>query len=123
MSQKIQAARRAAGLIILDGQSDEQVKAALEKVSTIKGIEGNELSFEGQRIIEGHGYNLTVNCFDIFECPNGYLLQVYMDDAPNWTVVSKTISKLLRATPDKAVARRAHGELVKKGLASIHEKF
>ncbi len=123
MIDKIQAARRAEGLIILDGQSDEEVKAAIEKVSRVTGIEGNELSFDGHRIVEGHGYNLTVNCFDIYECPNGYLLQVYMDDAPNWTVISNTLPKLLRATPDKAVARRAHGELVKKGLASIHEKF
>ena len=120
---KIQAARRGEGMIILDGQADDQIKAAIEKVSSVKGIDGNELSFEGQRIIAGHGYNLTVNSFDIFKCPTGYLLQVYMDNAPNWTVVAKTISGLLKATPDKSLARRAHGELVKKGLASIHEKF
>ena len=123
MNKKIEAARRGEGLIILDGQADEQIKAAIKKVSTLKDSEDNTLSFEGHRIVEGHGYNLTVNSFDIFECPNGYLLQVYMDNAPNWTVVAKTISGLLKATPDKSLARRAHGELVKKGLASIHEKF
>lgn len=119
----IEAASRGEGLIILDGQANEQIKAAVEKVSTIKSIEGDALSFEGKRIIEGHGYNLTVNSFDIYECPSGYLLQVYMDNAPNWAVVAKSIPGLLRATPDKSLARRAHGELVKKGLASIHEKF
>lgn len=120
---KIEAARRGAGLLILDGQADEQVKAAVEKVSAIKNIEGDALSFEGQRLIAGHGYNLMVNSFDIYQCPNGYLLQVYMDKAPNWAVTGPTISALLKATPDKSLARRAHGELVKKGLASIHDKF
>ena len=120
---KIEAARRAKGLLELDGQSDAQIKQAVEKVSTITGIEGSLLNFEGHRIIEGHGYALVVNCFDIYECPNGYLLQVYMDTGPNWAVSAKTISSLLSAIPNKELARRAHGELVKKGLASIHQKF
>lgn len=120
---KIEAARRAKGLIELEGQSDAQIKQAVEKVSTVTSIDGHELSFEGQRIIEGHGYALIVNCFDIYQCPNGYLLQVYLDTGPNWAVSAKTISALLSAIPDKELARRAHGELVKKGLASIHQKF
>ena len=120
---KIEAARRAQGLIELDGTSDTQIKQALERVSTIIGMSGNELNFEGQRIIEGHGYALIVNCFDIYKCPNGYFMQVYMDTGPNWAVSAKTISALLSAIPDKELARRAHGELVKKGLASIHQKF
>lgn len=119
--QKIEAARRAKGLIELDGESDEHIKKAVEQVSTIQSVEGNELSFEGHRIIEGHGYGLIVNCYDIYQCPGGYLLQVYMDTGPNWAVAAKTISGLLQAIPDKALARRAHGELVKKGLASIKE--
>jgi hypothetical protein len=120
---KIEAARRAQGLIELDGESDAPIKQAVEKVSTIKGIDGPELSFAGHRIIEGHGYGLIVNCFDIYECPNGYLLQVYMDHGPNWAISAKTIPALLEAIPHKELARRAHGELVKKGLASIHHRF
>ena len=120
---KIEAARRAQGLVELDGQSDTQIKQAIEKVSTITATEGNELSFEGQRIVEGHGYGLIVNCFDIYQCPNGYLMQVYMDNSPNWAVSRKTINALLDAIPHKEIARRVHGELVKKGLASIHHRF
>ncbi len=120
---KIDAARRAQGFIEFDGESDELIKKAVEKVSTISAVDGNELSFEGHRIIEGHGYGLIVNCYDIYECPSGYLLQVYMDTGPNWAVSAKTISALLSAIPDKSLARRAHGELVKKGLASIKEHF
>ena len=120
---KIEAARRAKGVIDLDGQSDAQIKQAVEKVSTVTDIDGHELNFEGQRIIEGHGYALVVNCFDIYQCPSGYLMQVYLDTGPNWAVSAKTIPALLRAVPNKELARRAHGELVKKGLASIHQKF
>lgn len=118
--EKIEAARHAKGLIELEDDSAEQVKQAIEQVSKIIAIEGNQVSFEGHRIVEGHGFALTVNCYDIYECANGYLLHVYMDKGPNWAVAGKTLEAMLAAAPDQAVARRAHGELVKKGFASIH---
>ena len=121
--EKIEAARRAEGFIELDGESNDLIKKAVEKVSTINSQSNTDLNFEGKRIIEGHGYGLIVNCYDIYECPNGYLMQVYMDHGPNWAVSAKTISALLDAIPDTELARRAHGELVKKGLASIHHKL
>jgi hypothetical protein len=121
--EKIEAARRAQGLIELEGETDAKIKQAVEQVSTITALDGPKLHFEGHRIIEGHGYSLIVNCFDIYECPNGYLMQVYMDNSPNWAVSAKSISALLNAIPNKELARRAHGELVKKGLASIHHRF
>ena len=121
--EKIEAARRAQGLIELDGQSDAQIKEAVEQVSTITATQGNALNFEGQRIVEGHGYGLIVNCYDIYHCPNGYLMHVYMDNSPNWAISAKSISALLSAIPQKEIARRAHGELVKKGLASIKDHF
>lgn len=119
--EKIESARRAKGLIELEDDSAEQVKQAIEQVSTITSREDNYVSFEGQRIIEGHGFALRVNCYDIYECPRGYLLHVYMDKGPNWAVAGKTLAAILATAPDQSVARRAHGELVKKGLASIHQ--
>lgn len=118
---KIEAARTAKGLIVLEDDSAKQVKQAIEQVSRITAIEGNEVSFEGRRIVEGAGFALTVNCYDIYECPRGYLLHVYMDLAPNWAVAGKTLDDMLAATPDPTLARRAHGELVKKGLLSFHQ--
>lgn len=117
--EKIEAARRGQGLIILEGDSVEQVKQAIQKVSTIKAIDGNQVSFEGRRIVEGHGFGRDVNCYDIYECPNGYLLHTYMNTGPNWATAGKTLSAMLNAAPDMAVAKRAHGELVKKNLISM----
>lgn len=116
---KIEAARQAKGLIVLDDTSAEQVKKAIEQVSAITATDGNNVSFEGHRIVEGHGYALRVNCFDIFECPNGYLLHTYMDNAPNWAVAGKTLKEMLAAAPDQSVARRARGLLVQKNLISV----
>ena len=121
MENIIEAARQAKALIILDNDSAEGVKQAIEQVSQITAIEDNQVSFEGHRIVEGHGYALTVNCYDIYECPRGYLLHVYMNKGSNWAVAGKTLAAMLRAAPDPSVARRAHGELVKKGFASIHQ--
>lgn len=120
MIEKIEAARRALGLIELTGESPAQVKQAIQQVSRITALEGNRVSFEGRRIVEGHGFGLVVNCFDIYQCPAGYLLHVYLNQGPNWAVAGKTVADMLAAAPDRSVARRAHGELVKKGLASIH---
>ena len=69
--------------------------------------------------IEGHGFALRVNCFDIYECPDGFLLHTYMDNAPNWAVTGKTLKDMLAAAPDQSVARRAHGLLVQKNLVSV----
>jgi hypothetical protein len=71
--------------------------------------------------VAGHGFALRVNCYDIFECPNGYLLHTYMDKGPNWAATGKTLDDMLAAAPDQTVARRAHGELVKRHLVSIHD--
>jgi len=117
---KIEAARHAKGLIVLEDDSAEQVKQAIQKVSKIIDIDDNQVQFEGYRIIEGHGFALRVNCFDIYECPNGYLLHTYMRKGPNWAVTGKTLEDLLAASPDQAVARRAHGLLVQKNMASLH---
>ncbi|MEW5959941.1 MAG: hypothetical protein AB1801_19645 [Chloroflexota bacterium] len=117
---KIQAARTGKGLIKLEKDSAEQVKQTIEQVSKIISSEDNQVSFEGHRIVEGHGFALRVNCYDIYECPHGYLLHTYMDKGPNWAVAGKTLAEMLAKAPDRAVARRAHGELVKKNLASIH---
>ena len=119
--EKIEAARKAKGLIVLQEDSAKQVKQAIEQVSQIIETEGNQVSFEGHRIIEGAGFALTVNCYDIYECPQGYLLHVYMDKTANWAVAGKTLPDLLAATPDPTLARRAQGELVKKGLVSFHQ--
>jgi hypothetical protein len=117
--EKIEAARRGKGLIVLEDDSAEQVKQAIQKVSTISAIEGDQVSFEGQRIVEGHGFGRDVNCYDIYECPNGYLLHTYMNKGPNWAAAGKTLQAMLNAAPDLVVAKRAHGELVKKNLVSM----
>lgn len=117
---KIEAARRGKGVIKLEDDSAGQVKQAIEQVSRIIAIEDNLVSFEGRRIVEGHGFAGRVNCYDVFECPRGYLLHTYMDKGPNWAVSGKTLPAMLAAAPDQAVARRAHGELVKKNLLSNH---
>jgi len=119
--EKIEAARTAKGLIVLEDDSAEQIKHAIEQVSRIIEAEDNQISFEGHRIVEGAGFALTVNCYDIYECPQGYLLHVYMDRASNWAVAGKTLEDMLDSTPDPTLARRAYGELVKKGLASFHQ--
>ena len=121
--EKIDAARRAEGIIQLGAETAELIKKAINQVSTIEGQDGDLISFAGQRVAEGAGYGLIVNCFDVYECPDGYLMHVYMDDSPNWAVSAKTIPALLAAIPHKAIARRVHGELVKKGLASNHTHF
>lgn len=115
---KIEAARQAKGLIVLEAASAEQVKQAIEQVSTIIAGAENEVSFTGQRLVEGHGFALRVNCFDIYECPQGYLLHTYMDNEPNWAVTGKTLADLLKAVPDRSVARRAHGLLIQKNLVA-----
>lgn len=118
---KIEAARRGKGLIKLESDSAKQVKQAVEQVSSIIAIEGDQLSFEGRRLVEGHGFALTVNCFDIYECPKGYLLHTYMDKGPNWAVAGKTLAEMLARAPDHRVAERAHGLLVQKSYLSIHQ--
>jgi hypothetical protein len=120
MDKKIQAARHGLGLIQLKNDSADQVKQAIETVSKITNTEGNLVSFEGHRIVEGHGFGLEVNCYDIYECPNGYLLHTYMDTAPNWAVTGQTLKELLSKAPDQRVARRAHGLLTQKNLLSGH---
>lgn len=119
--EKIQAARQGKGLIELEGDSADTIKQAIQKVSTITATEGSQVSFEGQRIVEGHGFGLEINCYDIYACPNGYLLHTYMNNAPNWAVAGKNLHALLDAAPNQAVAKRAHGELVKKNLVSIKD--
>ncbi len=119
--ENLEAAYRGDGLIVLEDESAEQVKQAIEQVSRITVTENRRVSFEGRRIIEGHGFALTVNCYDIYECPRGYLLHTYMDKGPNWAVAGKSLEEMLAAAPNHAVAQRAHGELVKKGLLSIHQ--
>ncbi len=117
---KVEAARQAKGLIMLEDASAEQVKQAIQKVSTITESDGNQISFAGQRIVEGHGYALKVNCFDIYECPNGYLLHTYLDNASNWAATGPTLEAMLATAPDQSLARRAHGLLVQKNLVSAH---
>jgi hypothetical protein len=117
---KIEAARQAKGLIVLEEASAEQVKQAIEQVSTIIATADNEVSFAGQRLVEGHGFALRVNCFDIYACPRGYLLHTYMDNAANWAATGKTLADLLTAVSDRSVARRAHGLLIQKNLVSWH---
>lgn len=117
--EKIEAARRGKGLIELESDSAEQIKQAIQRVSTITVVEGQQVSFAGQRIVEGHGFGREVNCYDIYECPNGYLLHTYMNNEPNWAVAGKTLRAMLDAAPNQAVAKRAYGELVKKNLVSL----
>lgn len=118
---KIEAARHGYGLIELQADSANNVKQAVQKVSRITSEENNRITFEGFRIIAGHGFALRVNCFDVYQCPNGYLLHAYMDNAPNWAVAGKSVKEMLHAAPDQTVAKRAHGLMVQKGLASRHD--
>ncbi len=115
---KVKAARQAKGLIMLEDTSAEHIKQAIQKVSTITNTQGNEVSFEGERIAEGAGFALKINCFDIYHCPNGYLLHTYMDNAPNWAVTGKTLEAMLDVVPMQVVAGRVHGLLVQKNLLS-----
>jgi len=117
--EKIEAARRAKGWIELEDESATQVKQAIEQVSTITNIDGPQVTFEGRRIVEGHGFGLDVNCYDIYECPRGFLLHTYMNNGANWAVAGKTLQAMLAAAPHQAVAKRAHGELIKKNLLPI----
>jgi len=117
---KIEAARHAKGVIQLETDSAEQVKQAVQAVSTITAEEENKISFEGERIVEGHGFALQVNCYDIYQCPNGYLLHTYMVNGLNWAVTGKTLSEMLNKAPDQRVAKRAHGLLIQKNLISSH---
>lgn len=121
MVNKIEAARIGAGVIKTEDDSAAQVKQAIERVSSITAINGNDVSFEGRRIIEGHGFALKVNCYDIYECPNGYLLHTYMDTGANWAASGTTLEAMMAVVPDRAVARRAQGELIKKNLISFHQ--
>ena len=121
MVDKIKAARIGAGVIKLEEDSSAQIKQAIERVSTITATEGNQVSFEGRRIVEGHGFALKVNCYDIYQCPRGYLLHTYMDTGANWAVAGTTLEAMLAVAPDRAVARRAQGELIKKNLIPFHQ--
>ena len=105
---------------MLENDSADQIKTAVERVSKILAVDGQQMSFEGHRIVEGHGFALQVNCFDIYECPKGYLLHTYMDTGSNWAVTGKTLRQMLDAAPDQRVARRAHGLLIQKNLLSAH---
>lgn len=113
---RIAAARHGQGLIKLEDDSAEQVKQAIAQVSQITASAGNEVGFEGQRIVEGHGFAMQVNCFDIYKCPHGYLLHTYMDKGTNWAVAGKTLAETLDQAPDQRVARRAYGLLIQKNL-------
>jgi hypothetical protein len=113
---KIEAARKGQGFIELKDDSADRVKQTVEKVSRITGREGKQISFEGHRMMEGHGFGLEVNCYDIYECPGGYLLHVYMNQGSNWAVAGKTLKEMLATAPNQVVAKRAYGELVKKNL-------
>ncbi len=121
MDKKVEAAYQGQGVIELEDSSAEAVKKAVEAVSDGVSVEDNLLTFDGKRIIEGHGFALQVNSFDIYKCARGYLLHTYMDDAPNWAVSGRTVSQMLHAAPDQRVAKRAHGLMVQKGLASFHD--
>jgi hypothetical protein len=116
MEKLVEAARHAKGVIRLESESTEAVMGAVEAVSAITAKDGNQVEFEGTRIIEGHGFALQINCFDIYECPNGYLLHTYMDTGPNWAVTGKSLKELLSRAPDQRVAKRAHGLLIQKNL-------
>ena len=116
MTTTIDMAQQSQGVIVLEEASAEQVKQAIEAVSHIISVEDNRVSFAGKRIIEGAGFALRVNCYDIYECPDGFLLHTYMDKSINWAVAAKSIQELLAAAPDQTVARRAHGLLVQKNL-------
>ena len=116
--EKIQAAREGKGLLELEPDSAEQIKQAIEKVSHIISIERSQVIFEARRIVEGHGFGTSINCYDIYECPHGFLLHTYMNVGPNWAISGRTLKDMLAGAPNQAVAKRAHGELIKKNLIS-----
>jgi hypothetical protein len=118
--EKTELSQQTKGVIILKEPSSEQVKKAIEQVSKIISQEWYKVTFEGQRIVEGHGFALRVNSYDIYKCPHGYLLHTYMDTGPNWAAAGQTIDEMLAAAPDQSVARRAHGLLIQKNLISDH---
>src|SRR5262245_31221632 len=120
MVDKVEAARHAKPVIVLKENSAQQVKQAIEKVSRITATEGNQVAFEGRRIVEGHGFALRVDSYDIYQCPNGYLLHTYMRNSPDWAVAGKTLQAMLDAAPDQSVAKRAHGLLIQKNLLTGH---
>jgi len=115
---KIKAAHQGHGAIKLEDGSAEHVRQTIEQVSKITEVDDNLVSFEGQRIVEGHGFALQVNCYDIYDCPGGYLLHTYMEQGNNWAVAATTLEELLDRAPDQRVARRAHGLLIQKNLIS-----
>jgi N-acetylmuramic acid 6-phosphate (MurNAc-6-P) etherase len=114
------AARAGQGYIKLQKDTAGPVKQAIEQVSRVIEQNDDGILFEGRRLVAGHGFALRVNCYDIFECPNGYLLHTYLDKGANWAVAGKTLPLTLAAAPDREVARRAQGELVKIGLGQGH---
>ncbi|MDM8520741.1 hypothetical protein QUF64_11875 [Anaerolineales bacterium HSG6] len=117
---KLEAARQGKGAIELQEESAEQVRKVVAEVSPETSEDGNLLIFDGKRILEGHGFNLEVNCFDVYECgENGYLLHTYMVHGSNWAVSGKTIKQMLKRAPDQRIAKRVHGIMVQKGLASF----
>lgn len=115
---KVEAARQAKGYIVLKPDSAQQVKQAIEQVSKIISIENDQVEFEGRRIVEGHGFGQVVNCYDVYETPGGFLLHTYLNNAPNWAAAGESLEEMLGAAPDRIVARRAHGELIKKHYIS-----
>jgi hypothetical protein len=116
---KIEAARQAKGFIQLQSETSAQIKQAIEAVSAITRTEGNQVEFEGHRIVEGHGFALQINCYDIYRCPRGYLLHTYVENGPNWAVTGHSLPELLAAAPDRRIAKRAHGMLVQKNLLAM----
>ena len=119
MDKKVETEQQQ-GSIKLQPDSADAIRQVVQKVTQIVSEEDDTLTFIGERIIEGHGFNLEINCFDLYKCDNGYLLHTYMDHAPNWAVSGTTIKQTLYAAPDKRVAKRAHGLMVQKGLTSYH---
>ncbi|MCB0163372.1 MAG: hypothetical protein KDI79_04035 [Anaerolineae bacterium] len=111
--------QQARGMIFVKDDSADAIKQAIKEVSNIIGIEDNKVFFEGKRIIEGHGFALRVNSYDLYECPSGYLLHTYMEKGLNWAVTGKTIQEVLDRAPDQQVARRAHGLLIQKNLLHV----
>jgi hypothetical protein len=115
---KVEAARQGKGYIVLNPDSAQQVKQAIERVSKIVSIENDQVEFEGRRIVEGHGFGQAVNCYDVYETPGGFLLHTYLNNAPNWAAAGESLEEMLAAAPDRIVAKRAHGELIKKYFIS-----
>jgi N-acetylmuramic acid 6-phosphate (MurNAc-6-P) etherase len=117
---RITAARTGQGFIKLQKETAGQVTQAIEQVSRIIEQSDDGLLFEGRRIVAGHGFALRINCYDVYECPGGFLLHTYLDKGSNWVVSATTVEAMLAAAPDRQVARRAYGELIKNGLGQSH---